>query len=109
MMPGLVFLARGFVLGGQRRGPTVRVGSKTFTESVILGEIARELIAGRRSTRPFTVASWAARRSSSTPSRPTSSTSIPNTPGRSRARSWPGRISATRTRCARPWPSAASG
>ncbi len=42
-MPGIVFLA-GLLLGAQEAEPTVRVGSKVFTESVILGEIARGLI-----------------------------------------------------------------
>jgi osmoprotectant transport system permease protein len=42
-MVNLLFLAF-FVLGAGEPGPTVRVGSKVFTESVILGEIARELI-----------------------------------------------------------------
>jgi osmoprotectant transport system permease protein len=36
----LAFLA----IAADQGGPTVRVGSKTFTESVILGEIAQELI-----------------------------------------------------------------
>src|SRR5262245_24882916 len=42
-MVDLIFLAFS-VLGPGEPGPTVRVGSKVFTESVILGEIARELI-----------------------------------------------------------------
>ena len=77
--------------------PTVRVGSKVFTESVILGEIAVQLDRRRRESRSSIAASWAERRSSSTPSRPTSSTSIPSTPARSRARSWRARTSAART------------
>ena len=35
-------------LPGQEPAPTVRVGSKTFTESVILGEIASQLLADAR-------------------------------------------------------------
>jgi osmoprotectant transport system permease protein len=42
-MPGLVFLVA-LALGADEKGPTVRIGSKVFTESVILGEIARGLI-----------------------------------------------------------------
>ena len=43
MMPGL-YPPRRRSRSGRRAAPTVRVGSKTFTESVILGEIARGLI-----------------------------------------------------------------
>ncbi len=42
-MPALVVLAL-LAIGADDGGPTVRVGSKTFTESVILGEIAQALI-----------------------------------------------------------------
>ncbi len=42
-MPGIVFLAA-LLFVAQEAEPTVRVGSKVFTESVILGEIARGLI-----------------------------------------------------------------
>ena len=42
-MPGLVFVFA-LVLGAPETEPTVRVGSKVFTESVILGEIAGGLI-----------------------------------------------------------------
>ena len=42
-MPGIVFLAA-LLLVAQEAEPAVRVGSKVFTESVILGEIARGLI-----------------------------------------------------------------
>src|SRR5262245_20474892 len=43
MMPGLV-VAVAAALATADPGPTVRVGSKAFTESVILGEIARDLL-----------------------------------------------------------------
>jgi osmoprotectant transport system permease protein len=43
MMPDLVLLVL-LALGADQPGPTVRVGSKVFTESVILGEIAHRLI-----------------------------------------------------------------
>lgn len=43
MMPGLV-LALAAALATADPGSTVRVGSKAFTESVILGEIARDLL-----------------------------------------------------------------
>ena len=44
-MPELVLIfALGFLT--EQSGPTVRVGSKVFTESVILGEMARDLIQG---------------------------------------------------------------
>src|SRR5579863_4257610 len=42
-MVDVVFLAL-FALGAGETGPTVRVGSKVFTESVILGEIGRGII-----------------------------------------------------------------
>ena len=42
-MADLVFLAL-FALGAGEAGPTIRVGSKVFTESVILGEIGRGII-----------------------------------------------------------------
>jgi osmoprotectant transport system permease protein len=42
-MPGLALLLV-IVLGADDAQPAVRVGSKVFTESVILGEIARDLI-----------------------------------------------------------------
>ena len=42
-MAELVFLAV-FALGAGETGPAVRVGSKVFTESVILGEIGRGMI-----------------------------------------------------------------
>ena len=42
-MPDLVLLVL-LALGADQPGPTVRVGSKVFTESVILGEIADRLI-----------------------------------------------------------------
>ena len=42
-MPGLALLFA-VALGADAAGPAVRVGSKVFTESVILGEIAQELI-----------------------------------------------------------------
>ena len=42
MMAWIVLIAIGSV--GQEPSPTVRVGSKTFTESVILGEIAAQLL-----------------------------------------------------------------
>ena len=55
-------------------------------------------------------ASWAGPRSSSTPSRPTSSTFTPSTPARSPARSLPGKgIRDEDGLCARPWRRAASG
>jgi osmoprotectant transport system permease protein len=44
-MPELVFLVL-LALGTDQTGPTVRVGSKVFTESVILGEAARFMIEG---------------------------------------------------------------
>ena len=42
-MTALIVLAAAALMG-QEPGPTVRVGSKTFTESVILGEVARQLL-----------------------------------------------------------------
>ena len=44
-MPELVMLFL-VALGADQTGPTVRVGSKVFTESVILGEVARIMIDG---------------------------------------------------------------
>jgi osmoprotectant transport system permease protein len=42
-MPGVVLLAV-LAVAADERGPTIRIGSKTFTESVILGEIAAGLL-----------------------------------------------------------------
>ncbi len=44
-MPGIVLLVA-IAVGAQNTDPTVRVGSKVFTEGVILGEIARAVIEG---------------------------------------------------------------
>ena len=44
VMPGLVIFASRSALVADEPGPPVRVGSKVFTESVILGEIAQDLI-----------------------------------------------------------------
>jgi osmoprotectant transport system permease protein len=43
MMPSIILLSA-LVLAAAEAGPTVRVGSKAFTESVILGDIAQALI-----------------------------------------------------------------
>ena len=59
----LLVAATGLI--GQEPSPTVRVGSKTFTESVILGEIAGSC-SRMPASPPATSASWEGRRSSST-------------------------------------------
>ncbi len=46
-----VALVAAGMLGQQSRRPRVRIGSKTFTESVILGEIAGQLLRGCRHRR----------------------------------------------------------
>ena len=71
----------GVTAGCQSSGRPVVVGSKSFTESVILGEMVAALVRGAAPP-SSTAASSAAPRSSSARSRPAPSTSIPSTPGR---------------------------
>ena len=48
LMPGLAVLLALVLMIGNDPEPTVRVGSKMFTESVILGEIAQDVDPSRR-------------------------------------------------------------
>ncbi len=84
-----------------RRAAQVRIGSKKFTESVILGEMLRLLAARSTGSTRSTIANSAARGSCSTPSKPARSMSTRNTPARSSQKFSPASMSRTKRPCPR--------